>query len=302
MSKKNTEFCKKIIQNKINNIYPQFKNKKSMRKLKNLFGISMLCVVLTSCNDIEIPPPLKPGMNDVRLYFDVRLDVGDQDLEVIRNDGSGHYTYSARVPRNTVIRNFRDVFELPGRNMVNRSEIRVSTFSPEGREQFSHRFIHPENPGLRSNSIDMQLYFDGNLQQLQNQRVDLLIHSNPYRRTDTGRQVNLVWDWSRNGSYFQNYRFPDHDPNSQILLMPEVALNLRARRLSLSNGDGGGEVHSVDGNRLGLEPNQPPCPLTAVREATLEPLVVVEAVLIEPNNGILKVYASEETYKNLVLR
>jgi|GEM_PF-5829836 len=281
-----------------------------MRKLKYLVGIFlMLCVGLASCNPDKWLEEglLQPNsLNDVRLYFDVRLNIGNQDLEIMGDRG---WVNPTRVPRNTVLRDFRRVFELPGINTANRSLIRVSTFTPTGQQQYTYQFNVPGAAGLRPNGMDIQFFFDGNFQQLANQRVDLVIHSNPYR-TSTNSIVNLIWEWSRHGSYFENYRFPTNNPNNPILLMPEVRLESIARRVNItSSGSGsGGQTHSVNDSQFREVPLQPQCPFTPAPLCPFTPiregvgLVMIEAVQVDRNVGVLQVFATEATFNSMLSR
>jgi len=266
-----------------------------MRNLK-LVGISlMLCVVLTGCPDRD--DPLPPGeWSAGNLHFwPIHLTPDHHEYRISDRNGNWNHNF-------TSLSNFWDVFDVPTQHGAtsHRSQINVTT-------TYSSRLFHSREYNSRFALMDFDklrvyTFYDNNRKAFDNQTVNINIFSGLYQQRPSGRTVRLFWNWNGRAGDFRVNNITHYPGQIPLIFGGTWQEEGTSKSISLG-GSTGGEVHSSNGGRLELvEHNNDRCPLTAVRQATLEPLVAVEAIQIGPNSGELKVYATRATFNAMMHR
>jgi len=310
-----------------------------MRKFKNLFGILMLCAVLVGCDlariiDEEIPPGT--WRDDVRLEF-TRIELHEEPgFQFFINDGHGNATHNWLFPAMFPLPTFMHVFWVPATFSGNHrpSQITATTTHLTGGSEF-HRYNSDTDRGLWSSSMLINLYHDGNNNNFMAQTLSIEIISGLYRRND-GVAGTLPWVWDRLASSFARDQVTILPQQMIVHAGPFQHTSMRFAPMTIISD---GFESPFGNNNQTFNPGQIPRPpstfvvderitnavltpdyrvleifnkedsrLTAIEladrtEVSLHEtgMIAVEAIMLGQNEGVLKVYATEETVRNLGL-
>jgi len=305
----------------------------------------MLCAVLVGCRD-PFPPGFPQGSWDwdgraimnftrVELRGEQYHSYGIQDA--FGDDPNVNWFGTTFFP----ITNFLSVFQMPatfsGRH---HSSIVATTNHPTGGSRDRRYNNHLDN-GLTMQSMQIQIYHDGNMDNFRESTLNIQIVSGRYRRDD-GVFGNLIWTWRRSAYSFS--------PDAVTILPQEMRLDAGSFGNNIVSTmftpittifDGG--FGNPFGNNQTFNPNRPSIDdpssfritdsspngntvmtkdnrvlqlfnredsrLTAMEldqsrmPSILDPgTIAVEAIQLDHNLGVLKVYVTEETFNSMLSR
>ena len=324
-----------------------------MRKFKTFFSISMLCVIMVSCN-----PDFVPESTDIRGHMQFRsveLRI-ENPHNYSRVDGFGRFNQPLG---SDLIIFFNEVFDKhnPFDIPAFRNQASITVTANHAYVQANtmrYTYSAPNQHGLASNRLRSRFWWQvGNNDANAAQTIEVLVRSGQFRhyRGYTGR---FTWTWIRNGEYFGGtlsgmIRSGVTLEMIETGVSPVPAGNMRTTGRFVriippsnnNNNNNNNNVLCVCGalhNRPSPPPGQsfPPCDCMVLQPVDRLPLlppdfrfqykledsrftevaqvedtpdwfrtpntVVMMPIQTNTNSGELRVYATAETYRQLVSR
>jgi|GEM_PF-2729535 len=167
-----------------------------MRKLKHLFGVSMLCAILASCNPDLIVHDWTFGTVN---FHPITLRTPPYDFYNTQ-DAHGGWSGAGPMP-NTVFRNFYEVFTKPSfPSGIHDSYITATVNHHFASRTFEYR--DTSDPNLWPDRFRAGVYFCGSNELLRAQTMDVVIASGIFRRASDNQTGRIIWTWSTVGTEF----------------------------------------------------------------------------------------------------
>ena len=147
--------------------------------------------MVTGCEDPRPPLPPNQLIPGWVIFSPIRLSTETGRYQIKNNNG----VWTDRFTTHT-FQDFYEIFDMPtsyGGNHRHASSIKV-TSNYGSSSSASRTYNDKSNSGVKSNELEIDVYNDSNLENFRNQSLDIEIHSGLYRCANSLNEGKFIWN------------------------------------------------------------------------------------------------------------